>query len=284
MSSTKSNTLLKVPDPMEESSSFSISAIPEHLNRKHPEEHSGVFYMLYVRQGGGQMLTSGGLMSIEDNKVYCLSSGQLVMLSPSQTACGYLLTFTAGFLKISKNQVNPLHGNNLFNCTCIDTKDEELERLLSQVMDEYNGDAPLKYEILREYVKVLLIYLRRLELGKSQVTQYTSNATIINRFFELLRQHYATKKKVSDYAVLMSISPNHLNYTVKRCSGHPVSYHIQQYVINEARRQALHTKKSMKEIAFDLGFDENAHFSKFFKKVHGCTFSRFRKLSPERML
>lgn len=283
MSSTKTNTLLKVPDQTEECSFFSISTIPEILNKKPPEERNGVFYMLYVRRGGGQMLTSGGLMSIDDNKVYCLSSGQLVMLSPSQSACGYLLTFTAGFLKLSKNQANPLYGNNLFNCTCIDTKEEELHPLLSRVMDEYNNDALLKYEILREYLKVLMIYLRRLELGKSKVAQYTSNATIINRFFELLRQHYATKKKVSDYAALMSISPNHLNYTVKKCSGHPVSYHIQQYLINEARRQALHTTKSMKEIAFDLGFDEHAHFSKFFKKVHGCTFSRFRKLSPEGM-
>lgn len=117
------------------------------------------------------------------------------------------------------------------------------------------------------------------DLKKNMASEMAST-TVVNRFFELLRHHYTTKKRVSDYARLLYLSSNHLNYIIKKYSGHPVSYHISRQLINEATRQALYTDKNMKEIAFDLGFDENTHFSKFFKKVHGCTFSVVRKNRP----
>jgi AraC-like DNA-binding protein len=47
--------------------------------------------------------------------------------------------------------------------------------------------------------------------------------------------------------------------------------------MKEARRQAIYTNKSMKEIAYDLGFEEYTHFSKFFKKMEGVPFSIYRK-------
>ena len=43
---------------------------------------------------------------------------------------------------------------------------------------------------------------------------------------------------------------------------------IQERVITEAKRLFYYTDKSVKEIADDLGFEDVAHFSKFFKN---CT-------------
>jgi AraC-like DNA-binding protein len=44
----------------------------------------------------------------------------------------------------------------------------------------------------------------------------------------------------------------------------------------EARRLLIYTEKSTGEIAFDLGFEELAHFSRFFKKVTGQSPSEFK--------
>ena len=76
---------------------------------------------------------------------------------------------------------------------------------------------------------------------------------------------------------MLSVSANYLNVTVKKVSGYPVSYHIQQQIIQEAKRQAVYTDKSMKEIAYQLGFEAITHFSKFFKKNEGSNFSLYRK-------
>lgn len=56
-------------------------------------------------------------------------------------------------------------------------------------------------------------------------------------------------------------------------------YHIRQRVILEARRRAANSDVSMKEIAYYLGFDDTAHFSKFFKTAYGKNFTEFKKES-----
>jgi len=246
-----------------------------------------LLYILFTEKGGGQILTNDGLIELTDNAVYCISSRQLIMISPGPITTGYLITFTVGFLMLPRNYVNPLYSGSLFNCMPLSVDDKtfsELKRMFISIRNEYTSTSVFRKEILREYLKITLLYLFRLDRASQDQSQYITSATVINRFFELLDQHYTTKKKVSDYAALMSISANHLNYIIKKYSGHPVSHHISCQVINEATKLALYTNKSMKEIAFDLGFDENAHFSKFFKKVHGCTFSNFRRNRPQRLL
>ncbi|SHN35994.1 helix-turn-helix domain-containing protein [Chitinophaga sp. CF418] len=247
-------------------------------------EKRELLYILFTETGGGQILTSKGLIELTDNAVYCISSRQLMMISPGPCTRGYLATFTVGFLMLPRNYVNPLYSERLFNCMSLSLDNKtlsELKRMFTGIKTEYNGTSILRNEILREYLKIILMYLVRLDMASRAQHQHLMGATVINRFFELLHQYYTTKKRVSDYAELMSISANHLNYIIKKYSGRPVSYHISRQLMNEAARLALYTNKTMKEIAFDLGFDENTHFSKFFKKVHGCTFSVFRRNRPE---
>ena len=82
---------------------------------------------------------------------------------------------------------------------------------------------------------------------------------------------------VSDYAGQLYVTPNYLNRTVKKITGFTASHHIQQHIITEAKRQAMFSLSSMKEIAYSLGFDNLAHFSKFFKTNSGMSFRDFKK-------
>jgi AraC-like DNA-binding protein len=130
---------------------------------------------------------------------------------------------------------------------------------------------------LRQYLKIFLIYLTR-QIGQpAEPAEQLYRTELANRFFSLLQQNFTKKKLVTDYAGLLSITPNYLNNVVKKVSGHPASHHIQQQLIQEARRQAVYTDKSMKEIAYYLGFETNTHFSKFFKKNEGSNFRDYRR-------
>jgi YesN/AraC family two-component response regulator len=100
---------------------------------------------------------------------------------------------------------------------------------------------------------------------------------LVSRFMEHLNNHFATKKLVSDYADDLCISPNYLNTIIKKATGFPASHHIQQCIIREAKCRALRSGVMMKEIAYDLGFNDLAHFSKFFKNYSGSSFSSFMK-------
>lgn len=118
----------------------------------------------------------------------------------------------------------------------------------------------------------------------SQYVEQTAPKTNISRFdiiakaFKiLLERNFASIKRPSDYADSLNISAPYLNECVSNVTGFPVSYHIQQRIILEAKRLLYHSDKSVKEIANELGYDDYAYFSRIFSKVTGMSALAFRK-------
>lgn len=104
-----------------------------------------------------------------------------------------------------------------------------------------------------------------------------SRAEILTRSFnDLLEQHYADLKRPAEYAQRLNVSTAYLNECVKNTTGHPVSYHIQQQIILQAKRLLYHSARSVKEIASDLGYDDYSYFSRLFIKLTGATALAFR--------
>jgi AraC-like DNA-binding protein len=99
---------------------------------------------------------------------------------------------------------------------------------------------------------------------------------VANDFKAVLERDYIRKKRPSEYAALLNISTAYLNECVKNVTGFPVSHHIQQRVILEAKRLLSHTAKSVKEIAADLGYEDYPYFSRLFAKTTGMTALVFR--------
>lgn len=95
-------------------------------------------------------------------------------------------------------------------------------------------------------------------------------------FKRLIRNHFKEIKQVKKYALMLNITPLYLNEIVKEITGFPASYWIQQETILEARRLLYYTHLDIKQIAYRLGYDDHAYFSRFFKKSTGNTASQFR--------
>jgi AraC family transcriptional activator of pobA len=122
---------------------------------------------------------------------------------------------------------------------------------------------------------VALVISQYLELAKP-TDRFSRFETVTKTFRELLERNYTTIKRPADYAEKLNITTAYLNECVKNTSGHPVSYHIQQRVILEAKRLLYYSDKSVKEIATDLGYDDYHYFSRLFSKVTGMTALAFR--------
>lgn len=98
----------------------------------------------------------------------------------------------------------------------------------------------------------------------------------VNQFKKLLSCSFKEIKSPAEYARLLNYSLSHLNESVKNITGYPVSYWIHQQVILEAKRLLYYTDLDVKEIAFGLGYDDHAYFSRLFSKVTGISPSAFR--------
>jgi AraC-like DNA-binding protein len=89
---------------------------------------------------------------------------------------------------------------------------------------------------------------------------------ITKQFKKLIADYFKSTKQVQQYAQLLSITPLYLNETVKEVTGYPASFWIQQKILWEARRLLFYTTMNVKEIAFELGYEDHVYFSRFFKR------------------
>jgi AraC-like DNA-binding protein len=126
-------------------------------------------------------------------------------------------------------------------------------------------------------MKVFLITLKRLSKAVRQQFASSRKMRLFINFSSKLEKNFLTKRLVAEYASELSVTPNYLTEVVKKITGYSASYHIQQRMVQEAKRLAMYSDANMKVIAYTLGFDDLSHFSKFFKNAAGMNFTEFKK-------
>lgn len=242
------------------------------------------YLILWSKEGSGSITLDTEHHSLINDTIYCIRPGQLYSLDAGFNATGYIIAFSAFFLFPLGENTQLLKNSGLFdvkgsNPVIVSDDDKQFEHLLLDIVKEYSGsNATYKLEVLRALIKVLVIQLSRsLELFDTAATVQDDDADFVNTFLEMVENNFLQMKKVSDYAAMLCIAPNYLNIKVKKVSGHTASYHIQQCILMEAKRKAKWEGMGLKQIAYHLGYDDIAHFSKFFKKTAGISFSGFKK-------
>jgi AraC family transcriptional regulator, transcriptional activator of pobA len=159
-------------------------------------------------------------------------------------------------------------------------QDKKMQRLLELFEEEYDSDEDIKGEMLRMLLVRLIIQLTRLAkkqyLGTDYVVEEKFN--LIRQFNLLVEIHFRKERQLSFYANLLNKSPKTIsNYFSLYSKKTPLQI-IQDRVIAEAKRLFYYTDKSVKEIADEIGFEDAAHFSKFFKKCTSQNPSELKKV------
>ncbi len=106
----------------------------------------------------------------------------------------------------------------------------------------------------------------------------TRQEEVFERFYDLIILHHRQSREVTYYADKLCMTPKYLSSIVKQVTGRSANSWIDKYVILESKallRTAKH--KTIQEIADDMGFVDQATFSKYFKKHTGQNPSSFRE-------
>lgn len=148
-----------------------------------------------------------------------------------------------------------------------------MEKVQSGVSDNYTGKS------IHSLLNALLCLIAsNINSGVSNNKIKENRGDIIEEAFkQLLKKYYKTWKNPAQYASELAITVSHLNDTIKAKTGTSVSVHIQQVSILEAKRLLYFTDKSVKEIGYEVGYDEPVYFGKLFKKISTFTPLQFRQ-------
>ena len=156
----------------------------------------------------------------------------------------------------------------------------EAVALCLQIYEQKRGK--LYQSLLKDSCNTLVALVLSQYLEQTGPTETLSRfETVTKAFKALLEKAYTTTKSPAAFARQLNISTPYLNECVKNTTGYPVTYHIQQRVILEAKRLLYHSNKSVKEIASALGYDDYPYFSRLFIKTTGITALAFRNKNHE---
>ena len=147
---------------------------------------------------------------------------------------------------------------------------------MAQIFDEYAGRNFARAHMLRALAANLIGLVARELAGNDVAHGGTETSDLVRRFEALIEQHFREHWGVAEYAAALSITPTHLSRLTRAATGHAASNLILERVVREARRNLVYTNMPVSTIAYALGFNDPAYFSRLFVGATGLSPRAFR--------
>ena len=153
----------------------------------------------------------------------------------------------------------------------------EVKNLFRNITAELTEKNPFSEAVLRSYLQLILALSSKEKSLLLTDTPPQTDHTLATDFQELLEKHFLSERNLSFYAEALSLTPDAFSKKLKKLIGKTPSKLLQDRLVLEAKKQLHLTHKSIKEIAFDLNFEDEFYFSRFFKKNVGLSPKHFRE-------
>ena len=168
--------------------------------------------------------------------------------------------------------------SNVMQLKLSESQVASLRDITDSLTSEYAIKDNLQEEMLRILLKRFIILCTRIAREKFSVSPEREKAfDMVRQFYVLVDNHFKEKKMVQDYADMLHRSPKTLSNLFTTCGLPSPLRIIHERIEAEAKRLLLYSQKSAKEITEILGFEDQATFSRFFKKMTGESVSEYRK-------
>jgi AraC-like DNA-binding protein len=233
------------------------------------------FALLVVTSGTGNHQIDLKKYPVKNGTVLKIAKGQVHSFQENLSYKGYLIIFTEEFVLeyFSKSSIDFI--SHLYNYHLSDPIVENSnfnESFIQKATTELLGkNTYLQKNIVAKYLELYLLKLERISHDTVAINPDKKYYMLFFQFKNLVEKNYKESRNVKDFAEMLLISTKHLNKIVQIFTLSSAKKFIDNYVILEIKRTILSTNNSLKEIAFDLGFDEVTNFTKFFKKHTGFT-------------
>lgn len=133
-------------------------------------------------------------------------------------------------------------------------------------------------ERLFQATTVLLYLLGKISHDQNEFISQEETHTNIRRVEKWMRQNLSTNLSVPELAAMANLSTSHFSAIFKTLTGFPVSEHYMRLRIQRACQLLDTTDLSIKEIARNLGFEDQLYFSRCFHRIHDISPSDYRAI------
>ncbi|ARN71152.1 AraC family transcriptional regulator [Nonlabens tegetincola] len=230
---------------------------------------------------------------------YDFTNGALIFIAPRQVMQwdknvafepnGFSINFHEDFLK-GTELAQQIKKYGFFSYTVNEAlhlspkEEKQIESIVENIEIEYqNNQDEFSKEIIISQLDTLLKYanrfyerqfINRKELSNNLLEQFNH---YLNSYFESGKLQENGIPNIEQIADKLSVSQRYLSDTLKKETGKTTTEHLHLFLIDEAKNILLQPNKTVSEVAYDLGFEYPAYFSRLFKKKEGISPTEYRE-------
>lgn len=248
------------------------------------------YSVLWVRAGTGTLRADFTDHSFGAGQLLCFSPYQPFMLHAATTDLQVsAVQFHPDFFCIVKHQeevaCNGVLFNNIYQPPVVQL-DAAATAALASTLAQMEAELLLpdlaQHELLVAQLKILLIQASRRKLvqhpaAAGAVGRPGRPAYVLQQLRAHIEAHYRTTHRPADYAALVHLTPKALGRLTKQHFHKTPSDLIQERLVIEAKRELYLTDKAVKQIAWELGFEDEYYFSRLFKNRADVSPSMYRQ-------
>ncbi len=246
-------------------------------------EQIETYNIYWIKEGKGVYTIDFERFSFDGSALFFLSPGQVFSVGSEKIKTAYRLSFTRDFYCIQTHDrevaCNGVLFNNVYETPFIKPCKEDRKRLdsiMEGLMEEFKNSKTAQYDMLQTYLKQFIVHSVRIQKTHIEITD-SKETKLFKDFSLLLDQNFKTIHSVTNYATRLGVSPKSLTKHFQKLGSETPSDIIKNRIILEAKRQLVYTDNSVKHIAYDLGFNDAAYFTRFFKKAISKSPLQYRK-------
>jgi AraC family transcriptional regulator, transcriptional activator of pobA len=227
------------------------------------------YTLIYCSSGSVNMVVDENEFVLKPNTVITITSGQIHYIKKVKAAKGFVLEFTFDFFCKDDKDIELIFHNSLFCHFAMNEviplgKSQLVETELKQIEKE-SAQKPYQYLIsVHSRIELILV-----EINRSKIKQggeiYKPDALFL-KFLETTRANFKKNLTVRQIASSLGTTESKLNELSRLHTGRTAQSVIQGLLASEAKRLFMYEKLSVKEVAYELGFNDPFYFSNFFKK------------------
>lgn len=245
-----------------------LSNIMRDVDKAFSAHRLNFYQILVFTKGRGVHEVDFQEIAYAENTVIPIAMGQVQRFTQNAAVRGYAILFTTDFLVKENLDYSYLYDFTIFlhSISPISSiANPAIYTLIDEMIAEQKKGVVFNTaEFQRNLLKNFLIQVER---NKRDRTEVVSNESLdlFMHFRRLLEEQVNYKLRVADLCEQLNISPKQLNISLKAYQNITAKEYMDKRVLLEIKRLLVYSTLSIKEVAYEMGFDDPTNFTKYFK-------------------
>lgn len=244
----------------------------------HRDSH---YIFTFMESGHVKMMVDFNSIEAKDSTIFCVLPGQVHQGLLMDTVNGWFVAIKSDMVPDAVRSVFEESLEGIKPLTVDKTWVEKFNNAAAMLHSFYTEEMLASKEgflviqsLLQSFIGMFaFIYSKE---NYSQAVGENRSLQLTREFKIMVRQNYKTMKSPSEYAENLNISRGYLTEAIREVTGKPAQHWIHQEILIEAKRLLAFTHLTVKEIAYELGYNDHTYFSRLFSKLENQSPSEFR--------